>query len=322
VIIQRLADLIAVTLLQLTYAVALERHGHFGRAAEACHVTQPALSAGVQKLEAELGVVLFDRTSHPIAPTEVGGRVVAQARHVLAEAERLEDLVSEATGELAGELRVGILSTLAPYLIPLVIGPFARRYPGVELVFEELVAGAIVDHVRRDLLDAGLVATPPPARGIEEVPLFEEPLVGYVAPGHRLYGQAELAPEDLSPDDVWLMREGHCFRDQALALLERGEGEPDAKAVQFESDNLETLQRIVDRGFGMTLLPWLAVQGQGSHAPASVRPFRAPPPSRTVRLVYATTLVRRQLVRAFAAEVAGALSADLPPGAVLYPVDG
>lgn len=307
-----------MTLLQLTYAVALDRHGHFGRAAEACHVTQPALSAGLQKLEAELGVVLFDRAAHPIEPTEVGRAVVAQARHVLAEAERLEDLVSEATGELAGELRVGILSTLAPYLIPLVIGPFAERYPGVELVFEELVAETIATHIRRDLLDAGLVATPPTTRGIEEVALFEEPLVGYVAPSHRLYGQTEIAVEDLSPDDVWLMREGHCFRDRALALLERGEGHPDAKAVQFESGNLETLQRIVDRGFGMTLLPWLAVQGQGSHAPASVRPFRAPAPSRTVRLVYAATLVRRQLVRAFAAEVARAAAADLPPGAVLY----
>ena len=311
-----------MTLLQLTYAVALDRHGHFGRAAEACHVTQPALSAGLQKLEAELGVVLFDRAAHPIEPTEVGRAVVAQARQVLAEAERLEDLVSEATGELAGELRVGILSTLAPYLIPLVIGQFARRYPGVELVFEELVAETISDHVRRDLLDAGLVATPPPVRGVEEVPLFEEPLVGYVAPGHRLYDQDAIGVEDLSPDDVWVMREGHCFRDQALALLARGAGRPDAKAVQFESGNLETLQRIVDRGFGMTLLPWLAVQGRGSHEPASVRPFRAPPPSRPVRLVYATTLVRRQLVRAFAAEVARAAAADLPEGAVLHAAEG
>ncbi|MDT0632778.1 LysR substrate-binding domain-containing protein [Rubrivirga litoralis] len=307
-----------MTLLQLAYAVALDRHGHFGRAAEACHVTQPALSAGVQALEAGLGAVLFDRSAHPIVPTELGRAVVAQARHVLAEAERLEDLVSEATGELAGELRVGVLSTLAPYLVPLVIAPFARRYPDVELVFEELMAEAIVDHVRRDLLDAGLTATAPPVRGIEEVPLFEEPLVGYVAPGHRLYGRAEMEPEDLSPGDVWLMREGHCFRDQALALLARGAGRPDAKAAQFESGNLETLQRIVDRGFGMTLLPWLAVQGGGSHAPESVRPFRAPAPSRTVRLVYATTLVRRHLVRAFAAEVARAVAADLPPGAVLY----
>lgn len=307
-----------MTLLQLTYAVALHRHGHFGRAAEACHVTQPALSAGLQKLEAELGVVLFDRAAHPIEPTAVGRAVMAQARQVLAEAKRLENLVSEATGELAGELRVGILSTLAPYLIPLVIGPFARRFPRVELVFEELVAEAIADHIRRDLLDAGLTATRPPARGLEEVLLFEEPLVGYVAPSHRLYERAVISVDQLSPEDVWVMREGHCFRDQTLALLSRGSGHPDAKAVQFESGNLETLQRIVDRGFGMTLLPWLAVQGHGSHAPESVRTFAAPAPSRTVRLIHASTLVRRQLVRAFAAEVARAVASDLPPGAVLY----
>ena len=308
-----------MTLLQLTYALALDRYGHFGRAAEACHVTQPALSAAIRALETELGVVLFDRTTHPIRPTDVGASVVNQARHVLAEAERLEDLVSEATGELAGELRVGILSTIAPYMIPLVIAPFGRRYPNVELVFEELVAEAIVDGVRRDHLDAGLVATPPHARGVEETPLFVEPLVGYVAPSHRLYERDAISVADLSPDDVWLMREGHCFRQQALALLEQGAaGRPTPRAVQFESGNLETLQRIVDRGYGMTLLPWLAGQGQGSHAPASVRPFHPPAPHRTVRLVYPATLVRRQLVRAFAAEVAMAVAADLPPGSVVY----
>ncbi len=237
---------------------------------------------------------------------------------MLAEAQRLEDLVGEATGELA-ELRIGILSTLAPYLIPLTIAPFARRYPGVELVFEELVADEIIEHVRRDLLDAGIVATAPPGRGIVEVPLFEEPLVGYVARGHRLMGRAEIGVEDLSPDEVWTMSKGHCYRDQVLALVSRGDTpRADARAVQFESGNLETLQRIVDRGHGMTLMPWLAVQGQGSHAPESVLPFRAPAPSRTVRLVYATTLVRRHLVRAFAAETARAVASELPLGAILH----
>ncbi len=311
-----------MTLHQLAYVVALDRHGHFGLAAEASHVSQPSLSAQVRKLEEEFGVVLFDRTAHPITPTPVGRQVVAQARVVLAEAERLRELMREATGELAGELRIGLLSTLAPYLLPLAIAPFARRYPRVALVFEELTAEKIAEHLRRDLLDAGLIATPPPGRGLVEVPLFEEPLVGYVAPGHRLYGRAEIEEADLSAEDVWVMREGHCFRDEALRLLARGAAvRPDAKAVEFESGNLETLQRLVDRGYGMTLLPWLAVQGEGSHAPESVRPFRAPPPTRTVRLVYAQTLLKKQLVRAFAAEVARAVAPVLPPGAVLHTPD-
>ncbi len=317
-----------MTLLQLAYAVALERHGHFGRAAAASHVSQPSLSEQVRKLEEEFGVVLFDRTAHPIAPTPVGRQVVAQARVVLAEAERLRELMREATGELAGELRIGLLSTLAPYLLPLVIAPFARRYPGVSLVFEELTAERTLELVRRDLLDAGLVATPPPARGFVEVPLFNEPLVGYVAPGHRLYGRDVIGVEDLRAGDVWVRREGHCVRDLALGILASGgvagapAAAPGAKAVEFESGNLETLQRLVDRGYGMTLLPWLAVQGAGSHAPASVRPFRDPAPTRTVRLVYAQTLLKRRLVRAFAAEVARAAAAVLPPGVVLLDPEG
>lgn len=307
-----------MTLLQLTYVAALDRYGHFRLAAEACHVTQPTLSEQVRKLEEELGVVLFDRDTRPVRPTKVGRQVVAHARLVLAETERLREAVRAQTGEMAGELRVGLLSTLAPYLLPLVIAPFSQRYPRVALSFEELRAEQIVERVRRDLLDAGLVATPVPARGIIEAPLFEEPLVGYVARGHRLYEREAIGPEDMGTEDVWLMREGHCFRAQTERLLGgRDGGGPDRKAVQFESGNLETLQRLVDRGHGMTLLPWLAVQGEGSHAPESVRPFRDPAPSRTVRLVYATALLKRHLVRAFAEEVTRAVRPVLPPGSVL-----
>lgn len=307
-----------MTLLQLTYIAALDRYGHFRLAAESCHVTQPTLSEQVRKLEEELGAVLFDRAARPVTPTPVGREVVAHARLVLAEVERLREVVREQTGEMAGELRVGLLSTLAPYLLPLVIAPFAQRYPQVALSFEELRAEQVVEHIRHDHLDAGLIATPAAAHGIVEVPLFEEPLVGYVARGHRLAEQPTIGPEDLSVEDVWLMSEEHCFRAQAEELLgSRAAGGPDRKRVQFESGNLETLQRLVDRGHGMTLLPWLAVQGEGSHAPESVRPFRAPVPQRTVRLVYASALVKRHLVRALAAEVVRVVAPVLPADSLL-----
>ncbi len=302
-----------MTLLQLTYVLALDRHRHFRWAAEACNVTQPSLSVQIQNLEEELGVRLFDRSVRPIAPTEIGRQVVAHARSVLAEAERLQLTVQETTGEMAGTLRVGILSTISPYLLPLVIAPFSRRHPDVSLVFEELLPGQIIEHIQRDLLDAGLIATPASSRSIIEEPLFEEPLVGYVSPAHRLYGRDTLQAGDLHLDDLWLMSEGHCFREQTLQLL-RGEApeRPDQKAVQFESGNLETLQRLVDRGYGMTLLPWLAVQGEGSHAPASVRPFEEPPPTRTIRLAYAEIFVKKHLVEAFAAAVRKAVAPVLP----------
>lgn len=317
--VRRLRGNPTMTLLQLSYLLALDKHRHFRIAAEHCHVTQPTLSTQLQKLEEELGVLLFDRSVHPIEPTRIGRQVVAQARHVVAEAERLGQLVQEAAGEMEGELRVGILSTLAPYLLPLIIAPFSRRFPGISLVFEEHPAEHIAALIRRDLLDAGLVATSVPGGGIAEVPLFEEPFVGYVAPGHRLYRQHEIKPRDLHRDDLWLMSPGHCFRSQTLALLQ---GETltttGQNVVEFESGNLETLQRLVDRGHGMTLLPLLAVQVEGSHAPESVRTFASPPPSRRVRLIHARSLVKRRPIEALAAEIVTAVRPILPAEALLY----
>lgn len=302
-----------MTFLQLKYLLALDRHRHFTVAAESCHVTQPSLSMQLRNLEDELGVTLFDRNARPIAPTRIGRKVIAQARIALAEVERVHGVIQETTGDMSGELRIGILSTISPYLLPLVIAPFSRRYPRVSLVFEEHRATKIVELIQRDLLDGGLIATQVTARGIVDEPLFDEPFVGYVSPGHRLYDLGTIRREDLHRDDLWLMSEGHCYRDQTLQLLQEAPPEnPDQKAVQFESGNLETLQRLVDRGYGMTLLPWLAVQGEGSHAPESVRPFHPPEPTRSVRLVYAEVFVKQQLVRAFAAVVREAVAAVLP----------
>ncbi len=306
------------TTLQLTYLVALDKYRHYGRAAESCHVTQPTLSMQIQKLEEQLGVILFDRTARPIAPTEIGERIIAQARMVLSETDRILAIVQERTGEMKGELRIGIISTLAPYLLPLLIEPFSRSYPDVSLVFEELLAEEIVDYVKRDLLDCGLLDTQVSESAIVERPLFTEPFVGYVSTNHHLYPQPRIRTDDLNLEQVWLMREGHSFRDQVVQALSasRGRG-AEEKAVQFESDNLETLQRLVDRGYGMTLLPWLAVQGAGSSAPEQVREFTGHVPSRTIRLVYAKVLVRRHVVEAFASEVLRAVDPVLPEGSLL-----
>lgn len=311
-----------MTLFQLQYIVALDKYRHFRLAAESCHVTQPSLSTQVQKLEEELGVILFDRNARPVAPTELGRQVIAHARLVLGEVARLEALVQEATGEMAGELRVGILSTIAPYLLPIVIAAFSRRYPNVTLVFEELIGDQIVDYIKRDLLDAGLLAVPAATSDIVEVPLFVEPLVGYVARGHRLFERETIRPADLHPDELWLMSKGHCFRDQVLDLFAEDETASSLRrGVKFESGNLETLQRLVDRGHGMTLLPWLAVTGEGSHAPESVRPFAPPPPTRTVRIVYSKILLKKHLVRGLTQEILRAVEPYLPAGSLLQERD-
>jgi LysR family hydrogen peroxide-inducible transcriptional activator len=207
-------------------------------------------------------------------------------------------------------------------LLPIVIAAFSRRYPNVTLVFEELLGDQIVEYIRRDLLDAGLLAVAVPANDIVEVPLFVEPLVGYVARGHRLFDRETIRAAELHPDELWLMSKGHCFRDQVLALFgeEASEGRL-RRGIKFESGNLETLQRLVDRGHGMTLLPWLAVTGEGSHAPESVRPFEEPAPIRTVRIVYSKILLKKHLVRGLTQEILRAVEPYLPAGSLLQQRD-
>jgi LysR family transcriptional regulator, hydrogen peroxide-inducible genes activator len=310
----------AMTLFQLEYIVALEKYRHFRLAAEACHVTQPSLSTQVQKLEEELGVILFDRSARPVTPTPLGHEIVAHARLILGEVAQLQARVQEVTGVMAGELRVGILSTVAPYLIPIVIAGFSRRYPNVTLAFQELLAPEIHDHLRRDLLDVGIVASETTSNDMVDVPLFREPVVAYLSRRHPLLERRTLRPADLPFDELWLLSKGHCFRDLVLDLVDAATVDTDGQSgIKFESGNLETLQRLVDRGHGMTILPWLAVTGEGSHEPQSVREFESPAPSRIIHLVYPRILLKKHLVRAITEEILRAAEPYLPPGSIISP---
>lgn len=319
-----LPDLGSVTLTQLAYAVAVDAHRHFGRAAAACDVTQPTLSMQIGKLERSLGVVLFDRARAPVTPTAAGRRVVDQARVALREAARVREAAGDPTGDVAGELRLGVIPTLAPYLLPRLVPELARRHPRLALVVEERVTDDVLDGVRRGHLDAALVATPTSADDVVERTLFREPFLGYVGPSHRLAGRETLSPADLSLDDLWLLAEGHCFRAQAVRLCgRRGRREPRpgaspageavacTAAVRFESGNLETLKRLVERDVGMTLLPALAAADLPPAQRALLRPFRAPAPSREVRVVLRRGAERVHLVEAVTAAIVATLPADL-----------
>jgi LysR family transcriptional regulator, hydrogen peroxide-inducible genes activator len=290
-----------MTLVQLTYLVAIADHGHFGRAAEACYVTQPTLSMQLMKLEEELGVTLIDRSLQPIRPTERGRQIVAQARAVLAECDRLTGLLHE-EGPLAGELRVGIIPTLAAYLLPLLAPALGERYPAIVLVVEELTTAHLIDQLLAGRLDAGIVATDENRPGVETLPLFDEPFVGYVGAGHPLSGGEHLQPADLDLDNVWLLAEGHCLRDQVTQLCRRPSEEA-GRRIHFESGSLETLRHLVDRVGGMTLLPLLATHFLDPSAALRIRRFDEPAPGRTVRLVRPRAGARQRLVDAFAAVV-------------------
>ena len=314
------------TLTQLSYVVAVDTHGHFGRAAAACDVTQPTLSMQIGKLERALGATLFDRTRSPVRATDVGRLVVDQARDVLRSAARIPEICEDGRGVVAGELRLGVIPTLAPYLLPRFLDDLTRRNPRLELSVEEMVTSAIVTGLRQETLDVGLVATPLGEAGLTERVLFVEPFVAYLNTEHRLAERATLTPDDLSLDDLWLLSEGHCFRAQSIAVCaeraherERGrprDGEGDARSctrrARFESGNLETLKRLVERGEGMTLLPALAAADLASESQrALVRPFAEPAPAREVRLVLRRADLKRRLVDALVDAVTAALPAEL-----------
>lgn len=281
-----------MTLTQLAYAVALAEHGHFGRAAEACFVTQPTLSMQLQKLEQELGVLLFDRSLQPVRLTERGQQVITQARIILAERDRLLDLLRD-TGPVAGELRIGVIPTLATYLLPLLAPALKARYPALELAVEEITTTHLLDRLSEGRLDAGLVATEEARPGLESLLLFREPFVGYIGVNHALAGASELRVEDLATADLWLLTEGHCLRDQVVQLCQRAHHPPD-QGTRFECGHLETLRLLVDRVGGMTLLPMLATHYLDEDERDALRYFAAPAPDRGVRLIRARASTKQR----------------------------
>ncbi|MFQ5717072.1 MAG: LysR substrate-binding domain-containing protein, partial [Nitrospinales bacterium] len=243
----------SITLTQLSYIAAVAQTRNFGLAAKACFVSQPTLSMQIHKLEEELGAILFDRSKRPVEPTAIGRRVVCQARLALQEVLRIEEMIKEERGEVSGEFRLGIIPTLAPYLLPLFLESFTQTYPKVNLIVEELQTRQIIERLGDDAINAGILATPLNCRGIIERPLFYEPFVVYLAPGHPYRSLAKVSENDLSLNDVWLLNEGHCFRDQAIKLCKRARDKGgEKKNLTFESGNLETLRRLVDKKFGYT----------------------------------------------------------------------
>lgn len=280
-----------MTLQQLEYIVALDTHRHFTHAAEACHVTQPTLTMQVRKLEEEIGAQLFDRRTQPVRPTDMGEHFIAQARVVLREAGQLMDLVDELEAGLAGAYRIGVIHTLAPYLLPLFLPRFAEGHPDVRLTIDERKTSRILKGLRRGELDVGILVTPVNADDIEEIPLFNEPFLAYLPPGHKLARKKRLQRADIRDQALWVLGEGHCFREQTLSLCDRPSAGGNENLL-YESGSIETLKRMVRSGSGMTLVPELSVCPEDPR----VRRFMDPEPVRQVSLVVRKPFVRRKLL--------------------------
>jgi len=302
-----------MTLTQLSYIVAVDRYRHFATAAEKTYVTQPTLSMQIHKLEEELGVTIFDRSKSPVVPTEIGEKIIEEAKEILKQSKHIEDLAALTDEELRGEFRIGIIPTVAPYLLPLFLKNFAEKYPKVKLVFEEVMTNELLSLLEQDQLDVGIIATPAEQNVIHEEDLYYEPFVGYVSGNHPLAANKKLSIEDLDASNLWLLNEGHCFRDQTIKLCKktRREAAKDLK-IEFESGNLETLKQLVEQDFGMTLLPYLAItQLDKQCVKAYLKYFEDPAPRRKVRLAYSREFLKKNIIQAFAEEIRAAVPDEL-----------
>jgi len=290
-----------MTITQLEYIVALDTHRHFVLASEKCFVTQPTLSMQVQKLEEELGVKIFDRTKQPVMPTAMGERIIAQARLVLREAGRIQQLIDEEKDVMTGELRVGIIPTLAPYLLPPLFKRIREKYPQLNLIIRETITEEIVQELKQNRLDCGLVVTPLKDAAIKEAVLFYEELFVYVSRKNALYDKRYVLPSEIDPDKLWLLEEGHCFRSQILNLCELRRSKDDH--FRYETGNIETLKRMVDKSDGLTILPELAVMEFNKSQLKLVKQIKEPRPAREVSLVTHRDHLKTKLIETLKSEV-------------------
>ena len=236
-----------MTFTQLEYIVALDAHRHFAEAAAQCFITQPTLSMQVQKLEEELGVKIFDRSKQPVLPTEPGIDIIDHARKILAERDILTDMIASKKGVVNGELKLGVIPTLAPYLLPLFIPAFTKKFANVKLVINELTTDVILSRLREGRIDAGILVTPLNEKGIKEDVLFYEEMLAYVSKNNKAFKKTYMLPNDIDPEKLWLLQEGHCFREQMLQLCELRKGSKEGSHASFFSDT-GTADRICPPG--------------------------------------------------------------------------
>ncbi|NOX86033.1 MAG: LysR family transcriptional regulator [Chlorobi bacterium] len=285
-----------ISLIQLEYIVAVDTYRHFATAAEKCFVTQPTLSMQLKKLEEELDIVLFDRTRQPVIPTEAGSRIIEQARLVLQEAKKIKLLADESKNELSGELRIGVIPTIAPYLLPLFAGEFKRDFPGIEVKIQEAITERIEEMLTKDLLDVGILVTPLHNKNIIEHPVYYEEMMIYSNRKHPFTSQPVINIKDIATPEIWLLSDGHCFRHQVVNLCDLHDIKTDELPFEFESGSLDTLMKIIDKEGGFTLIPELAGREQTGEKAKQVRHFSNITPLREVSLVYTRRFVKTRII--------------------------
>lgn len=280
-----------MNLQQLEYLLAVDKYRHFARAAENCHVTQPTLSMMIKKLEEELNVLIFDRSIHPVEPTNIGRKLINQANKILSEAAVMRDLVLEAQTTVSGPLSLGVIPTLAPYLIPSFLPKFLNDYPKVQLKISEHTTDDLIEQLKTRQIDIGILVTPLENKNIKEIPLFYESFMVYTStPSEKAY----IIPEEIDPNELWLLEEGHCFRSQIVNLCELKNQRQ--VAMEYQASSIETLKRLVEQEEGVTIIPELATLHLNPEQQKLLKPFAPPQPVREVSLVTRKNFARHRMV--------------------------
>ncbi len=300
-----------ITITQLEYIVAVDTFRHFGRAAEHCFITQPTLSMQIKKLEEDLEVIIFDRSKQPLIPTDVGARIIEQARGVIQETEKINNIIKDHKNLISGELKIGIIPTLAPYLLPLFIGNYKRKYPNIMIKVEELTTENIVDQLNRDLLDVGVLVTPLKEERINEKPIFYEEMMVYAHKEHPLYNKSTIKVNDIALPEIWLLSDGHCFRHQVINLCSFKGAANENLPFHFEAGSLETLMNIIDKEGGLTLIPELAAVEMSEYRTKHVRHFTDVTPIREVSLVYSRHFAKNKLIELLWKEIVASMPKTL-----------
>ena len=297
---------IAMTITQLQYVLAVAEHKNFTLAAEKCFVTQPTLSMQIQKVEEELKIQIFDRTKKPIQLTDIGQKIVNQAKNIVNEADRMKDIVDQQKGFIGGEFRLAIIPTIMPTLLPMFLNTFIKKFPKVKLIIEELNTDEIILKLKNGNLDAAIAATPLSDEKLKEIVLYYEPFVAYIPEKHRIADKKEIEVSDLNLDEILLLQDGHCFRDGILNLC-KNQDVKSLNTFQIQSGSFETLIKLADEGLGLTLLPYLHTLDLKENDKLKLKHFKDPKPAREISLIFPKTELKIQIIDALKQTISGVI---------------
>jgi len=298
-----------MTLQQLEYILAVNQFRHFAKAAEYCRVTQPTLSAMIQKLEEELDTRIFDRSQQPVCPTPVGIHIIEQAQNILVQANRIKNIIEEEKHSLTGTFKLGILPTVAPYLLPRFFPQLMKKYPDLDIRVVEMKTNDIKKALQTGEIDAGIVASLAGMEELQQTPLFYEQFFAYVSREDALFNNEVIRTSDLNGEQLWLLDEGHCFRDQLVRFCQMKSAR--ASQLAYHLGSMETFMRMVESGKGVTFIPELAVLQLGDIQKELVRPFAIPCPTRQIVMLTNKNFIRHTLLEALTKEIKSSIPKEM-----------